>query len=143
MVDAFVCDVLAVHAEHVGATLGYTGAISTQVEFQVWFGASAPGLTQISNREEIVGKHSQKIAVALALVRSGHAMRTGADKLGVHARTWPRLCRGAQQRRGRRPEPDAALLAEIKAIIAELPTYGYRRVHACCVVAVSRVASQR
>ena len=34
------------------------------------------------------------------------------------------------QRRGRPPEPDAALLAEIKAIIADLPTYGYRRVHA-------------
>ena len=36
----------------------------------------------------------------------------------------------APERRGRRPQPDAALLAEIKAIIAALPTYGYRRVHA-------------
>lgn len=35
-----------------------------------------------------------------------------------------------RQRRGRRPQPDAALLAEIKELIAELPTYGYRRVHA-------------
>jgi putative transposase len=35
-----------------------------------------------------------------------------------------------RQRRGRRPLPDVALLAEIKGIIAGLPTYGYRRVHA-------------
>ena len=34
------------------------------------------------------------------------------------------------QRRGRPPEPDTALLTEIKAIIADLSTYGYRRVHA-------------
>ena len=33
-------------------------------------------------------------------------------------------------RRGRPPQPDAALLAEIRAIITELPTYGYRRAHA-------------
>jgi putative transposase len=26
--------------------------------------------------------------------------------------------------------PDEELLAQIKAVIAELPTYGYRRVHA-------------
>jgi putative transposase len=36
----------------------------------------------------------------------------------------------APQRRGRRPQPDAALLAEIKDLIADLPSYGYRRVHA-------------
>jgi putative transposase len=35
-----------------------------------------------------------------------------------------------RQRRGRRPLPDAILLSEIKDIIAGLPTYGYRRVHA-------------
>jgi HTH-like domain len=34
------------------------------------------------------------------------------------------------RRRGRPPQPDDALLARIKAIIAEMPTYGYRRVHA-------------
>lgn len=33
-------------------------------------------------------------------------------------------------RRGRPPAPDAALLAAIQALIADLPTYGYRRVHA-------------
>lgn len=32
--------------------------------------------------------------------------------------------------RGRPPLPDAELLADIRAIITDLPTYGYRRVHA-------------
>jgi putative transposase len=35
-----------------------------------------------------------------------------------------------QGRRGRRPQPEAALLAEIEGIVAAMPTYGYRRVHA-------------
>ena len=35
----------------------------------------------------------------------------------------PRLC-------GRPPRPDGELVAEIRALIAGLPTYGYRRVHA-------------
>lgn len=34
------------------------------------------------------------------------------------------------RRRGRPPLPDAELVAEIRSLIAELPTYGYRRVHA-------------
>jgi putative transposase len=33
-------------------------------------------------------------------------------------------------RRGRPPAPDAELVAAIRALIADLPTYGYRRVHA-------------
>ena len=36
----------------------------------------------------------------------------------------------AKKRIGRPPLPDDNLVAEIKAVIAELPTYGYRRVHA-------------
>ena len=32
-----------------------------------------------------------------------------------------------RQRRGRRPQPEAELVAEIKALIAGQPTYGYRR----------------
>ncbi len=35
-----------------------------------------------------------------------------------------------RQRVGRPPAPADALVAEIKAVIADLPTYGYRRVHA-------------
>ena len=38
--------------------------------------------------------------------------------------------RSKPRRRGRPPLPDAELVAEIGAFIAELPTYGYRRVHA-------------
>ena len=36
----------------------------------------------------------------------------------------------AKQRRGRRPQPDGELVAEIEALIAGQPTYGYRRIHA-------------
>lgn len=57
-------------------------------------------------------------------------MKTVADALGVarsnlaaHANTTARC-------RGRRPQPEAELLAEIKQVIAGQPTYGYRRVHA-------------
>jgi len=34
------------------------------------------------------------------------------------------------RQRGRPPLPDAELVADIRALVAELPTYGYRRVHA-------------
>ena len=37
------------------------------------------------------------------------------------------------KRWGRPPQPDADLLAAIKAIIGTLPTYGYQRVHALLV----------
>jgi putative transposase len=54
-----------------------------------------------------------------------------ADVLGVarsnlveQMRTRPR------QRIGRPPAPADELVAAIKAVIADLPTYGYRRVHA-------------
>ena len=35
-----------------------------------------------------------------------------------------------RQHRGRRPQPEAELVAEIKVLIAGQPTYGYRRIHA-------------
>jgi len=38
--------------------------------------------------------------------------------------------RSASRRRGRPPLPDEELVAEIRALIIDLPTYGYRRVHA-------------
>ena len=59
-------------------------------------------------------------------------MKTVADTLGVARSNLAVQGASAKvlRRRGRPPQPDAALLAEIKAIIAELPTYGYRRVHA-------------
>ncbi len=59
-------------------------------------------------------------------------MKTVADTLDVARSNLAVQAKpaSAPERRGRRPQPEAALLAEIKAIIAELPTYGYRRVHA-------------
>jgi putative transposase len=39
-------------------------------------------------------------------------------------------CEPSRQRRGRRPQPETELVAEIKALIAGQPTYGYRRIHA-------------
>jgi putative transposase len=80
--------------------------------------------------------HSQKTAVPVALVRSGrHAVKTIAETVGVArsnlvAQAAPRTTR---ERRGRRPQPEEELLAEIKAAIAGQPTYGlpgYRRIHA-------------
>lgn len=38
--------------------------------------------------------------------------------------------RTSRERRGRRPEPEEELFAEIKDVIAGQPTYGYRRIHA-------------
>ena len=58
-------------------------------------------------------------------------MKTVADVLGVaRSNLAAQVAARPRQRRGRRPQPDATLLAEIKEIIARLPTYGYRRVHA-------------
>ena len=37
---------------------------------------------------------------------------------------------GPRRRRGRPPQPDGELVAAIGTLIADLPTYGYRRVHA-------------
>jgi len=55
-----------------------------------------------------------------------------ADALGVArsnlvAQTVAQLTR---QRRGRRPQPETELVAEIKALVAGQPSYGYRRIHA-------------
>ena len=58
-------------------------------------------------------------------------MKTVAEVIGVsRSNLAKRLQQVAQKRIGRPPLPDEELLAQIKAVIAELPTYGYRRVHA-------------
>jgi putative transposase len=59
-------------------------------------------------------------------------VKTIADTLGVArsnlaVQATPERTR---QRRGRRPRPEVELVAEIKALIAGQPTYGYRRIHA-------------
>lgn len=58
-------------------------------------------------------------------------MTAVADALGVtrqHLSTMRN--RPPPRQRGRPPLPDAELVAEIRALVADLPTYGYRRVHA-------------
>ena len=59
-------------------------------------------------------------------------MKTIADSLGVARSnlTVQAAPERTRQRRGRRPQPEAELVVEIKALIAGQPTYGYRRLHA-------------
>ena len=58
-------------------------------------------------------------------------MKTVAEVIGVaRSNLAERLRERPRRRRGRPPAPDDGLVATIKAVIAELPTYGYRRVHA-------------
>jgi putative transposase len=54
-----------------------------------------------------------------------------ADVIGVaRSNLVEQVRRRPRQRLGRPPAPADALVAEIEAVIADLPTYGYRRVHA-------------
>ena len=59
------------------------------------------------------------------------AMKTVAEVIGVsRSNLIERMRERAKKRIGRPPLPDDKLVSEIKAVIVELPTYGYRRVHA-------------
>ena len=53
-----------------------------------------------------------------------------AETLGVARSNLVARATATPRRRGRPPQPEAELLAEIKQVIAGQPTYGYRRVHA-------------
>ena len=58
-------------------------------------------------------------------------MKAIADTLGIARSNLAEQIRPRPLgHRGRPPQPDDALVAEIEAVIAEMPTYGYRRVHA-------------
>lgn len=58
-------------------------------------------------------------------------MKTVSDVLGVARSNLIEQKKDRPPKRmGRPPRPDGELLAEIKAVIAEMPTYGYRRVWA-------------
>ena len=58
-------------------------------------------------------------------------MKTVTEVIGVsRSNLIERMRERAKKRIGRPPLSDDNLVAEIKAVIAELPTYGYRRVHA-------------
>ena len=58
-------------------------------------------------------------------------MKTVAEVIGVSRSNLAERLQGRLQSRiGRPPLPDEELVAQIKVLIGELPTYGYRRVHA-------------
>ena len=58
-------------------------------------------------------------------------MKAVADVIGVaRSSLVEQLKSRPRQRIGRPPAPADELMAEIRAVIADLPTYGYRRVHA-------------
>ena len=59
-------------------------------------------------------------------------MKTVANTLGIaRSNLAVQAVRSRERhRRGRPPQPEEVLLADIKILIADLPTYGYRRVHA-------------
>ena len=58
-------------------------------------------------------------------------MKTVAEVIGVsRSNLADRLQERSKKRIGRPPLPDEELVSKIKAVIAELATYGYRRVHA-------------
>src|SRR5262249_62100543 len=71
-------------------------------------------------------------AAAAAVATEGQfPMPTVAKVIGAsRSNLMERMGARAKKRIGRRPLPDGKLVAEIKAVMAELPTYGYRRVHA-------------
>ena len=74
----------------------------------------------------------KKTAAAAAIAAEGRfPMKTVAEVIGVsRSNLIERMRERPKKRIGRPPLPADKLVAEIKAVIAELPTYGYRRVHA-------------
>jgi putative transposase len=79
-----------------------------------------------------VSAGSKKHLLRVAVVAEGRfAMKTVCDVLGV-ARSNVAIRTRAPLAKplGRPPQPETDLLAEIKAVIGDMPTYGYRRVWA-------------
>ncbi|UAX94655.1 IS3 family transposase [Ensifer adhaerens] len=74
----------------------------------------------------------KKTDVAFALSSEGlFEMKTVCETLGVARSNIAARATGSPSRaRGRPPLPDRELVEDIKAVIADMPTYGYRRVHA-------------
>jgi hypothetical protein len=58
---------------------------------------------------------------------SGHAVKAISDTLGVARSNLAMQAASGRtrKRRGRRPQPEAALVTEIKTLIGGQPTYGY------------------
>ena len=60
-------------------------------------------------------------------------MSVVAEALGISPQHLSAMHHQPPPRRHRRPPlPDAELLGDNRALIADLPTYGYHRVHALC-----------
>lgn len=58
-------------------------------------------------------------------------MKAVCETIGVARSNIAERSKGSERARiGRPPEPDGELVAEIETVIKDLPTYGYRRVHA-------------
>ena len=74
----------------------------------------------------------KRTAAAFGLARPGQfTVRAVAATLGLARSTvTARLTPAEPRRRGRPPQPADDLLARIKAVIADMPTYGYCGVHA-------------
>ncbi|MCM5689537.1 IS3 family transposase [Sinorhizobium meliloti] len=74
----------------------------------------------------------KKTDVALDLSSEGNfGMKAVCETLGVaRSNIAARAANSPSRARGRPPLPDRELVEDIKAIIADMPTHGYRRVHA-------------
>ncbi|WP_376771029.1 IS3 family transposase [Microvirga soli] len=86
-------------------------------------------------KEALEVARAKKAAVALAVVAQGRfAMSAVCATLQVARSNIAEQAAGRPaKRRGRPALPDEDLVAAIKVIIGNLPTYGYRRVHALLV----------
>src|SRR5262245_60183794 len=90
------------------------------------------GKKTLSQRGPRTRHRVKKTTAAAAVAAEGRfAMKTVAEVIGVsRSNLAERLQERSKKRIGRPPLPDDELVFRIEAIIAELPTYGYRRVHA-------------
>ena len=83
--------------------------------------------------EDARARHGlKKTAAAAAVAAEGRfPMKAVAEVIGASRSNLIERLQGRPKKRlGRPPLPDDELVADIKAVIAGLPTYGYRRVHA-------------
>ena len=74
----------------------------------------------------------KKTNIAIAVAAQGRfAMKAVCETIGVaRSNVAERAAGRSPKRRGRPPLPDAELLERIKAVIADMPSYGYARVWA-------------